>query len=143
MINHNPYNLPERPPQKHLRLSTENNAQYRRNDSLENSHNFKNYPPRVPQMQIHPTANPLKRSSIPSEETGPNYHAPVYAPVRGDPKHFLPSPKNQHSSSASNLPNLNSLGSPRPNFNLPNQMDKKEQSSNNPSIRESFGISLI
>ena len=44
MINHNPYNLPERMPQKHARIYTEaNSATYRQSDSIDNCQNYPHY----------------------------------------------------------------------------------------------------
>lgn len=139
MINHNPYNLPERPPHKPNRILTEtNSAQYRKNDSVDNSTSFPHYANRPPIMPGHQMGPTMKKSSMNMDEMNAGFRPPIYQAARGEFQPFLSNPKSQHSSSASNLTNLTSLAngsSPRTSMNLGSSREKKEHSSNNASIR--------
>lgn len=104
-MNHNPYNLPERPAQpqlKHTHLFAEtSNSQYRQNDSLDNSQPYPQYANRQPSRgPVSPPAI-MKKANL--DETAPNFKPPIYQTNRGEVKQYLGGPKSTGSSSASNL----------------------------------------
>lgn len=99
MINNNPYNLPDRPPQKQNRVYTETNGCHFRNESIENI-------PQHGQPQNRSTLPPsmlMKRSTLNMEEIPGSLRPPYYPAVRTDMKHCLPSPKAQNTSSTGSL----------------------------------------
>ena len=109
MINHHPYNLPERPPQKHARIFTDlNSPQYRHNDSVDNSQNYSHYANRQhARGPLSPSAI-MKKSNLNLDETPPSYRSPTYQAVANDVKQFVAFPK---SPGPSNTANILSLGS--------------------------------
>ena len=131
MINHHPYNAPERPPTKHNRLTNDSgSSQYRKSDSIDNSHNFLQYASRPPLGSMNPPNNILKKSTM---EDGSSFRPPLYQPSRPDSQHYMPNPKSQQTSSASNLPSL-PPNSPRPSYTISSTVEKKD------TLRESFGV---
>lgn len=126
MINNNPYNLPDRPSQKSGRIYTEmSSAQYRKNDSLDNSQSFTQSSARNQNNNGMASNMMMKKSSINIDDPPSNYRPPIYPGVKNDFKHYLPSPKNQ--SSGSNISNFSNLSSQRNSFNY--RSDQKDTSS--------------
>ena len=84
-MNHNPYNLPERPSQNqpmHTHLFAESStSQYRQNDSVDNPHNYPQYSNRQPSRGPVSPGGLMKKANL--DETVPNFRPPVFQTSRG------------------------------------------------------------
>lgn len=138
MINNNPYNLPDRSNQKTGRIYTEtSSAQYRKNDSLDNSQSFTQSSARKHNNGTSGNMM-MKKSSINIDEQTPNFRPPIYPGVKNDFKHYLPSPKNQ--SSSSNISTFSNMSSQRNSFNY--RSDQNETSNNQPISNSMLALEI-
>ena len=120
MINNSPYSLSDMPPKKSGRIYTENNsAQYRKNDSLDNSQSFTQSGTR--NHNNNGMGLMMKKSSINMEDQSTSFRPPIYPGVKNDFNHYLPSPKNI--SSNSNISNFSNMSSQRNSLNY--RIDQK------------------
>lgn len=131
MINNNPYNLPERPPNNKNRIYTESTPAQYRAEGPEVPTPYSQY---LARQSHYPT--PITPKNSLGVEDSSSYRQP-YPPVRNEIKHFMPSPKNQNSNPSNNY--IPSSGGSRATMNIGSSVDKKEPN-NSSSLRDSFGV---